>query len=135
MAYLGYKNKAFREYKREQEETKKWLEVEKVRIKKAKQTQNLLKAIAIHIDNVGISGSGNNGNPTGILNTTGINSAAAFAAASTPTYLEMLGMESLVAADNALLGDLSYIFIFYFNEWCAKIHHSHKISILFIVPK
>lgn len=70
---------------------------------------DLTKAIAIHIDNVGISGSGNNGNPTGILNTTGINSAAAFAAASTPTYLEMLGMESLVAADNALLGDLSYI--------------------------
>ena len=70
---------------------------------------DLTKAIAIHIDNVGISGSGNNGNPKGILNTTGINSAPAFAAASTPTYLEMLGMESLVAADNALLGDLSYI--------------------------
>ena len=48
MAYLGYKNKAFREYKREQEETKKWLEEEKVRIRKAKQTQNLLKAIAAH---------------------------------------------------------------------------------------
>jgi HK97 family phage major capsid protein len=70
---------------------------------------DLTKSIAVHIDNVGISGSGNNGNPKGILNTTGINSAAAFAAASTPTYLEMLGMESLVAADNALLGDLSYI--------------------------
>jgi len=49
MAYLGYKNKAFREYKREQEETKKWLEEEKVRIRKAKQTQNLLKAIAAHV--------------------------------------------------------------------------------------
>jgi len=70
---------------------------------------DLTKAIALHIDNVGISGSGNNGNPKGILNTTGINSAAAFAAAASPTYLEMLGMESLVAADNALLGDLSYI--------------------------
>ena len=70
---------------------------------------DLTKAIALHIDNVGISGSGNNGNPKGILNTTGINSATAFAAASSPTYLEMLGMESLVAADNALLGDLSYI--------------------------
>ena len=44
MAYLGYKNKAFREYKREQEEIKKWKEAEK-----ANQRTNLLKAIAIHI--------------------------------------------------------------------------------------
>ena len=49
MAYLGYKNKAFREYKREQERVKQWKEEEKVRIRKAKQTQNLLKAIAAHV--------------------------------------------------------------------------------------
>ena len=49
MAYLGYKNKAFREYKREQERVKQWKEAEKVRIRKAKQTQNLLKAIAAHV--------------------------------------------------------------------------------------
>ena len=48
MAYLGYKNKAFREYKREQERVKQWKEAEKVRIRKAKQTINLLKAIAAH---------------------------------------------------------------------------------------
>ena len=49
MAYLGYKNKAFREYKREQERIKQWNEAEKVRKRKAKQTQNLLKTIATHV--------------------------------------------------------------------------------------
>ena len=49
MAYLGYKNAAYRKWKREQEETKKWLEAEKVRIRKAKQTQNLLKTIGTHV--------------------------------------------------------------------------------------
>jgi len=49
MAYLGYKNKAFREYKREQERVKQWKEAEKVRIRKAKQTKNLLKTIAAHV--------------------------------------------------------------------------------------
>jgi hypothetical protein len=49
MAYLGYKNIAFREYKREQERIKQWKEEEKVRIRKAKQTKNLLKAIAAYV--------------------------------------------------------------------------------------
>ena len=49
MAYLGYKNKAFREYKREQERVRQWKEAEKVKKKKAKQTKNLLKAIAAHV--------------------------------------------------------------------------------------
>jgi len=44
MAYLGYKNPAYRKWKREQEEIKKWKEAEKVN-----QRTNLLKAIAIHI--------------------------------------------------------------------------------------
>ena len=44
MAYLGYKNKAFREYKREQERIKQWKEAEK-----ANQRTNLLKAIASHV--------------------------------------------------------------------------------------
>ena len=49
MAYLGYKNKAFREYKREQERIRLWKEAEKVRKRKAKQTKNLLKTIATHV--------------------------------------------------------------------------------------
>ena len=49
MAYLGYKNKAFREYKREQERIKLWKEAEKVRKRKAKQKRKLLVKIANHI--------------------------------------------------------------------------------------
>ena len=49
MAYLGYKIAAYRQWKREQEELKKWKEAEKVRIIKAKQTKNLLKAIVAHV--------------------------------------------------------------------------------------
>ena len=49
MAYLGYKRRALREYKEEQERIKQWKEAEKVRKRKAKQTKNLLKAIAAHV--------------------------------------------------------------------------------------
>ena len=49
MAYLGYKNKAFMEYKREQERVKQWKEAEKVRKRKAKQTKKLLKTVAAHV--------------------------------------------------------------------------------------
>jgi len=49
MAYLGYKNAAYRKWRREQEEIKKWKEAEKVKKRKAKQKQNLHKAIAVHI--------------------------------------------------------------------------------------
>ena len=49
MAYLGYKNKAFSEYKREQERVKQWKEAEKVKKKKAKQTKKLLKTVAAHV--------------------------------------------------------------------------------------
>ena len=48
MAYLGYKNKVFREWKEEQERVKQWKEAEKVRVRKAKQRKNLLMAIAAH---------------------------------------------------------------------------------------
>ena len=48
MAYLGYKNKIFREWKEEQERIKQWKEAEKIRVRKAKQRKNLLMAIAAH---------------------------------------------------------------------------------------
>ena len=49
MAYLGYKNKIFREWKEEQERIKQWKEAEKIRVRKAKQRKNLLMAIATHV--------------------------------------------------------------------------------------
>jgi HK97 family phage major capsid protein/HK97 family phage prohead protease len=69
---------------------------------------DLTQALAIAIDKGGLEGSGSSGQPTGILNTAGVNTVTAFAAA-VPTFAEMVSLETAVAADNALLGNLAYI--------------------------
>lgn len=69
---------------------------------------DLTQALAIAIDKGGLEGSGASGQPTGILNTSGVNTVTAFAAA-VPTFAEMVSLETAVAADNALLGNLAYI--------------------------
>ena len=69
---------------------------------------DLAEAIALAIDLNGLEGSGSSGHPTGILNTSGINTVANFAAAN-PTFAEVVTLETAVAEDNALLGNLSYI--------------------------
>jgi len=69
---------------------------------------DLTQALAIAIDKGGLEGSGSSGQPTGILNTSGVNTVTAFAAA-VPTFAEMVSLETAVAADNALLGNLAYI--------------------------
>jgi len=68
---------------------------------------DLTQALALAIDLGALAGSGSSGQPTGISNTTGINTTQ-FAAA-VPTYSEIVAMESEVATDNALLGNLGYI--------------------------
>jgi HK97 family phage major capsid protein/HK97 family phage prohead protease len=69
---------------------------------------DLATGIALAIDNGALQGSGSSGQPTGIKNTSGINAPTAFAAA-TPTFAEVVAMETAVAEDNALLGNLAYI--------------------------
>tara|TARA_Y100000114_G_scaffold29846_1_gene25565 strand:- start:4775 stop:7609 length:2835 start_codon:yes stop_codon:yes gene_type:complete len=69
---------------------------------------DLAKAIGTSIDSAGLEGSGSSGNPTGILNTTGVNQVTNFAAAN-PTFAEVVSLETAVAVDNALMGNLSYI--------------------------
>ena len=69
---------------------------------------DLATGLALAIDNGGLQGSGSSGQPTGIKNTSGINAPTAFAAA-TPTFAEVVAMETAVAEDNALLGNLAYI--------------------------
>lgn len=69
---------------------------------------DLTKAMAIAIDKAGLEGTGSSGQPTGIEGTTGIGSVS-FASAGTPTFAEMIAMETEVSQDNALLGNLSYI--------------------------
>jgi len=69
---------------------------------------DLSTALALAIDNGALQGSGSSGNPTGIKNTSGINAPTAFAAAN-PTFAEVVAMETAVAEDNALMGNLAYI--------------------------
>jgi HK97 family phage major capsid protein len=71
-------------------------------------TDDLSRILAIAIDLAGFTGSGAAGQPTGITNVSGIGSVT-WATASTPTWLEIIGLESAVAVDNALSGSLSYI--------------------------
>ena len=70
--------------------------------------QDLAAGMAIAIDDACLEGDGNNGKPTGITNTTGINTVSLTSAAA-PTWPEMVSLESAISADNALLGRLSYI--------------------------
>jgi len=69
---------------------------------------DLAQALAVAIDKAGLEGTGASGQPTGVLNTSGVNTVAAFAAAN-PTFAEVVGLETAVAEDNALLGNLAYI--------------------------
>ena len=90
MAYLGYKNKAFREYKREQERVKMWKAAEARKRKKRREIRNVtnttiiqLIVVALIIAFYGVFASaliadekgskvgvGTSGNLTGYVNTT-----------------------------------------------------------------
>lgn len=70
--------------------------------------QDLTDSIALAIDLGALAGSGSSGQPTGIKNTSGINAPTNFAAAN-PTFAEVVAMETAVAEDNALRGNLAYI--------------------------
>lgn len=68
---------------------------------------DLALSLATAIDLGALSGSGSSGQPTGIRSTSGINTKDF--AATNPTFAEIVGMETEVAADNALRGNLAYI--------------------------
>jgi len=69
---------------------------------------DLTQALALAIDKGALEGTAATGQPRGLLNTVGINKPANFAAA-VPTFAEMVALETAVAEDNALFGNLSYI--------------------------
>jgi HK97 family phage major capsid protein/HK97 family phage prohead protease len=69
--------------------------------------QDLATVLALEIDRVGLYGLGNSNQPLGIKLTTGINTVD-FGAA-TPTYAEVVDMESQIAADNADIGAMAYL--------------------------
>ena len=68
---------------------------------------DLSQSTALAIDLGALAGSGSSGQPTGIKNTSGINTTT-FAGVN-PTFAELVAMESAVANDNALFGNLAYI--------------------------
>lgn len=69
---------------------------------------DLTQALALAIDKGALEGTAASGQPRGLLNTVGINKPANFAAA-VPTFAEMVALETAVAEDNALVGNLAYI--------------------------
>ncbi len=68
----------------------------------------LAMRLALAIDSKAINGDGTSNTPTGILNATGTGSVS-FAASGAPTFGEMVDLETAVAVDNALMGNLSYM--------------------------
>ena len=70
--------------------------------------RDLINAVAQAIDLAGFYGSGTDKQPRGLKNYTGINGVD-FAVASSPTFAELVQMESEVAADNADVNQMAYI--------------------------
>ena len=69
---------------------------------------DLAQTLALAIDKAALEGTGASNQPTGIENLTDVGSVT-FAAADAPTFANMVAMETAVANDNALAGNLSYI--------------------------
>jgi len=68
---------------------------------------DLAQVIALAIDAAALYGTNADNQPKGLKNQTGINTKDF--AASTPTFAELVAMESEVAADNADIGNMRYL--------------------------
>jgi len=72
--------------------------------------QDLIRGAALAIDVAALNGSGAAGQPLGILNQTGVNTqTVADITNKVPTFAELIGYETKLADDNALIGNLNYI--------------------------
>lgn len=63
----------------------------------------------IAIDAAAINGSGSGNQPTGILNTSGIGDVAGGTNGLAPTWAHIVDLESEIAVDNALMGNIAYL--------------------------
>lgn len=72
---------------------------------------DLAVGAALAIDLAALQGSGSAGQPKGIVNAVGVNvqSIAASAGTGYPTWAELVGFETAIAADEALMGALRFI--------------------------
>lgn len=68
---------------------------------------DIVKQIGIEIDRAGLYGSGASNQPTGVKNQSGV--LTSDFAANAPTYAEIVGLETAIAAVNADIGTLAYI--------------------------
>ena len=69
---------------------------------------DLMTLLGTEMDAAAINGSGAAGQPLGILQTTGIGSVT-LNAASAPDWGDIVDLESAIATDNALMGNLAYL--------------------------
>lgn len=69
---------------------------------------DLAAGIAYLVDTGSLAGSGSSGQPTGIDNQTGVNTET-FTTAATPTWAEIVSMESSVLGDNVILSNPAYL--------------------------
>jgi HK97 family phage major capsid protein len=70
---------------------------------------DLALILALAIDKAAINGKSANGEPTGILNTTGIGSVVGGNNGAAPSWANMVDLETQVAAANADMGSLGYL--------------------------
>jgi HK97 family phage major capsid protein len=70
---------------------------------------DLAAIMGLALDLAAIAGTGASNQPTGVLNTAGIGSVALGANGATPTYSNLVDLETQVAAANADQWDLSYL--------------------------
>ena len=68
---------------------------------------DLNKQLSLAIDKAAIQGSGSSNEPTGITNTSGVNTVTM--AGSDPAYADVVDIEAAVETDNALAGSLAYV--------------------------
>lgn len=72
---------------------------------------DLLTGMGLAIDFAGFNGTGADNQPTGILNTTGVQTLTlADTVTKIPTFAEVVKMEGLIDEANALMGSLAYAF-------------------------
>lgn len=69
---------------------------------------DIAQVIALEKDDVAINGTGVNGEPLGIVNTTGVN-LVTIAGAQSMTYANSVSFETALAIDNALAGNLGFL--------------------------
>lgn len=71
--------------------------------------EDLMKVIAIARDLAAIAGTGNAGQPIGILNTSGLSTSVTLSGAQSMVYADALAFENNVALNNADQGSLAYL--------------------------